>query len=80
MSTARKILERLENIEKLLANMSPSPVQSFMPGGADWRLNASDEQVREYNRQKGVERRRAGRLSSRHERKTAPETKRRSTV
>lgn len=76
MNTAQKILERLESIERLLANIV-QPVQSFAPGGKDWMLTATDEQIREYNRQKGLERKQRGRTG---ERQTAPRARRRPKV
>ena len=74
MNTAQKILERLESIEKLLANVV-HPVQSFSPGGSDWMLTATDEQVRDYNRKKGLERKRQA-----HERKATPKARGRPKI
>lgn len=70
MSTAQKILEKLESIERLLSGLS-MPVQSFSPGGKDWMLTATDEQIREYNRQQGLERKRRGKPGERASTSTA---------
>jgi len=60
-----KILSKLENIERLLCDLqtAPSvdpklPPSSFLPGGKDWFLMASDEERQAYNRKRGQSTRR----------------------
>jgi hypothetical protein len=57
------ILSKLDAIERLISNggLSP-PLQSFTSvGSVTWRLNATDEEAREFSRKKAVARRRAKR-------------------
>lgn len=59
-----KILSKLERIERLMAT-SPFDqshsitIKSFQPGGKDWMLTASDDEIRSYNRKKGIEKKRS---------------------
>jgi hypothetical protein len=60
-----KIMSKLENIERMLAgnqhqhsSHSSGPPASFLPGGKDWFLMASEEERREFNRKRGQESRR----------------------
>lgn len=59
------IMLKLENIERLLCDLQSvssvdpkSPPSSFLPGGKDWFLTASDEERRAFNRKRGQSTRR----------------------
>jgi hypothetical protein len=59
------IMSKLEDIERMLAgNQHQQTIQagvlpsSFLPGGKDWFLMASDEERREFNRKRGQSSRR----------------------
>lgn len=74
MTTSEQILSTLKNIETLLTHLA-LPMQPPVEGSSTWLLSLSEEEERAYARKKGVERRRAGRVMSAHERKTTPKAK-----